>query len=146
MIKQTERVPIVPLLVLQFVALTAVQWWVPPGPYTTFSIACMFVVFTFKSWVNLVCAVTMYRQHGTSDLARAVQAYFWSLLGQSGMLAFLYFDAMGLSVPGLDLAEVRNTIRNVAIVSVLAVIIYGSRMLDALFDHLRSQQARGESP
>lgn len=108
--------------------------------YTRISVAMIFLVFAFKSWVNLVFAVTTHRQHGETELSIATERYFWSLLGQSAIFSILFFlaflDSIGVEWFGQDLVVVRNFIRSVAVISVVSVIIYGDQTLEALRDHI----------
>lgn len=120
--------------------------------YTLVSIGMIFVVFAFKSWVNLVFAVTTHRQKGETPLSIATERYFWSLLAQSAVFGILFFvallDSLGVEWLGRDLVAVRNFLRSIAVISILAVIIYGDQTLEALRDyilHSRSERDhRGE--
>lgn len=118
--------------------------------YHRLSIAMIFFVFTFKSWVNFVFAITTHRQKGESALSIAIERYFWALCSQSIAFSILFLvvfmDVMGVRVFGMDLFMVRNMLRSVAIISVVAVIIYGDQTLDALMAYLKREKATEGKP
>lgn len=146
MIHKTARVPMWGVVVGVFVALSVIQYVVPAHHFTIFSVAAVAFAFSFKSWVNVVSVYTMYRQQGTSALARACLRYFAAMLAMSVALAFLFWlataDGVHVSIPGTEIREVRNTLRNVAITAIVAVILTGAQMMDALFAYLRDQASR----
>ena len=146
MIHKTAMVSLWAVVIGVFVLLSIVQYFVSVHTATVFSVVMVGIAFTFKSCVSFVSAYTMYRQQGTSKLARACHRYFWSMLGMSLLFAILFWlataDSVHIVFPGTDLAEVRNSLRNLAIASIVAVIITGSQMMDALFADLRDQVNR----
>lgn len=150
MIHKTALVPLWAVVASVFVALSVVQYTVPSYHFTIFSVGAVAFAFTFKTWVNFVSAYTMYRQHGTSKLARACQRYFWAMLSMSVAFALLFWlataDGAHLSIPGAEIREVRNTLRNVAITAIVAVILTGAQMMDALFAYLRDQSLTKRQP
>lgn len=143
MIHKTAQVPLWAVVASVFVALSVMQSVVPAHHFTIFSVGAAAFVFTFKTWVNVITAYTMYRQHGTSQLARACLRYFGAMLFMSAALALLFWlataDGVSLALPGAEMSEVRNTLRNVAITAIVAVILTGAQMMDALFAYLRDQ-------
>lgn len=120
--------------------LLAMQVLIDEQDYARISVAMIFLVFAFKSWVNLIFAVTTHKQHGETDLSVATERYFWSLLGQSAVFSILFFlaflESIGVEWFGRDLIMVRNFMRSVAIISVISVIIYGDQTLEALRDYI----------
>lgn len=122
--------------------LLAIQLLTSESVYGKFSVFMVFVVFAFKSWVNIVFSITTRRQNGETALSLAIEKYFLALLFQSSIfsLSFLiaFLDLMGVHVWGMEWVPFRNTLRTVAIISVMSVIIYGDQTLDALMDDIKS--------
>ena len=149
MIRYTARLSLWRMLALVFAALMILQMFVSPLTFETISIGALFVVFAFKSIVNTISAYTMWRQQGTSSLAKACMRYFWSQDSMSVLLAFLFLlaftDRISWALPGTDLTIVRNILRSFVITSVVAVGILGSQMMSALFDFLREQIAENQT-
>lgn len=153
MIYKLAEIPTVASLIGLFIFLSTAQFFIPEYHFTTIGLSMFCVVFAFKSWINFSSAYTMYRQHGTSDLAVRCQSYFWAALGMSVAFFILFglavLDRASIDMPWLT-AGVRNTFRNITITAVTAVIIYGTRMLDALFTSLRANalnnRTQGEVP
>jgi hypothetical protein len=130
----------VPSMACVALALFALQVFFTEAQYTRISIFMIFTVFAFKSWVNMVFAITTHRQKGETPLSIATERYFWSLLCQSVVFSILFgvafLDSMGVEWFGRDLVAVRNFLRSIAVISVLGVIIYGDQSLEALRDYI----------
>jgi heme exporter protein D len=130
-------------MVIFAVILLAMQVIFSEETYARISVAMIFLVFAFKSWVNLVFSVTTHKQQGETELSVATERYFWALLGQSVIFSILFFlaflDSLGVEWFGRDLIMVRNFIRSVAAISVVSVIIYGDQTLEALRDHILTE-------
>lgn len=145
-----EHKHIIFLLVLTFFGLSILQIYFTNQTMMTIGICALAGAFGFKLWLFVSSVIVMYHQKGNSQLAKAGLAFFCALASMAFALLILFgFAALDLLaiyfheyVPQVELVAIRNVIRNFAITTVVAVVIYGSRMMDVVFADFY-QQRRG---
>lgn len=144
---------IVMLLVGTFLFLSLLQVIFDSETMTTIGICTVAVAFGYKLWLFCTSAWVMRQQRGTSRLAKAGLAFFCALaamaLAMTMVFSFASMDRLAYhfseTFPQVELIGVRNVARNFAITTVVAVVIYGSRMMDAVFA-MREDQRANELP
>lgn len=126
--------------------LFTLQFFIDARTFTVATIIALAVVFWYKTTAFGTFGWILWKQDGASRLSKTGRDFFIALFCLAFLLAIAFtlasIDMLTATSPlpqPTTIGEARSAVRNFTISTVVAVIIYGSRMMDAVFDMLRKQ-------